>query len=171
MGLDENGLNLKVVQCTLYITYTAISHIWSDSLGNPTSNALPLCQLLRLCSMIFQTYFPEFSLFYNDQTFLSKFNSRISWRKWKLLQAGKPYAATDQNRVYFWIDTLCVLVSYSSQVAEDRDLKFRVIKHITPIYTGAFNTLVLDKELQDTCTLVSNQVSGDEFAALILSSK
>ena len=32
--------------------YVAISHVWSDGLGNPYANALPTCQLLRLHSMI-----------------------------------------------------------------------------------------------------------------------
>ena len=31
--------------------YIAISHVWSDGLGNPNANALPTCQLLRLHGM------------------------------------------------------------------------------------------------------------------------
>ncbi|KAF2153563.1 hypothetical protein K461DRAFT_278363 [Myriangium duriaei CBS 260.36] len=31
-----------------YPPYNAISHIWSDGMGNPKSNSLPLCQLKRL---------------------------------------------------------------------------------------------------------------------------
>jgi len=69
------------------------------------------------------------------------------------------------------MDTLCIPVSLDSQADEDRDLKFRAMKHITPIYAGAFNTLVLDRGIQDTNTAVRNQVAGDEFAALILRSK
>jgi hypothetical protein len=34
------------------ISYTAISHVWRDGLGNPLGNALPLCQLQRLASMV-----------------------------------------------------------------------------------------------------------------------
>lgn len=107
MGLDENELDLKVVRCTPYIIYTAISHVWSDALGNLTSNDLPLCQLLRLRTMIFQTYFPQFSPFYNGRTFLSRYGSRISWYKWKLIRPGKPYAATSQNECTFgWIPSV-----------------------------------------------------------------
>ncbi|KAL8790024.1 MAG: hypothetical protein Q9195_006573 [Heterodermia aff. obscurata] len=31
--------------------YVAISHVWSDGLGNPQANSLPTCQLLRLYGM------------------------------------------------------------------------------------------------------------------------
>ena len=32
--------------------YVAISHVWSDGLGNPSANSLPACQLLRLHRMV-----------------------------------------------------------------------------------------------------------------------
>ena len=32
--------------------YVAISHVWSDGLGNPSANSLPACQLLRLYKMV-----------------------------------------------------------------------------------------------------------------------
>lgn len=32
--------------------YVAISHVWSDGLGNPDDNAIPRCQLLKLSSMV-----------------------------------------------------------------------------------------------------------------------
>ena len=32
--------------------YVAISHVWSDGLGNPSANSLPACQLLRLYRMV-----------------------------------------------------------------------------------------------------------------------
>jgi hypothetical protein len=162
MSLDDD-LDLKVVRCTPYITYTAISHVWSDGLGNPESNALLRCQLLRLREMIFQTYFPQFSPFNEDRTF---------WLKWIHSRPGKPYFKIDRKRVYFWMDTLCIPVSTGSQATEEnRDLKFRAMKHITPIFAGAFSALVLDRGLQDTSAPVANQVSGDEFASLVLSSK
>jgi hypothetical protein len=171
MGLDENDLDLKVVRCTPYIKYTAISHVWSDGLGNPISNALPLCQLLRLRQMIFETYFSKYSPFHDDRTASSRYNSRVRWQKRELLRPGKPYVATCQKRVYFWMDTLCIPISRGSQAAGDDDLKLRAIKHITPIFAGAFNTLVLDRGLEDTKVPVASQLSGDELATLVLSSK
>ena len=32
--------------------YVAISHVWSDGLGNPWHNALPRCQLRRICNLV-----------------------------------------------------------------------------------------------------------------------
>lgn len=134
MSLDKDDPGIKVVQCTPYITYTAVSHVWSDGLGSHGSNALPLCQLV----MISRTYSLEHSPFYDGRTTLSRFNSRISWYNWKLLRPGKPYVSTSDKRLYFWMDTLCIPVGH-------KDLKLRAIRHITPIYAGAFNILVLDK--------------------------
>jgi len=36
--------------------YVAISHVWADGLGNPSGNALPLCQLLEIQAMVNQVY-------------------------------------------------------------------------------------------------------------------
>ena len=41
-------LQLKAAQYTNDISYISISHVWSDSLGNPISNAVPYCQLLNI---------------------------------------------------------------------------------------------------------------------------
>lgn len=38
-------ISLKVTAGTARSSYTALSHVWSDGLGNPTANALPQCQL------------------------------------------------------------------------------------------------------------------------------
>jgi hypothetical protein len=168
----ENDLDVQVVQCTPYTTYTAISHVWSDGLGNPQSNALLSCQLLRLRKMIFQTYSPEYSPFHDDSTTSSRARSAGYWAFWRAMRASKPYSKIDKKRVYFWMDTLCILVPVESRPAEENsDLRFRAIKHITPIFAGAFSTLVLDKGLQAVSVPRPSQVSGDEFAALVLSSK
>jgi hypothetical protein len=169
--LDLNDLDLKVVRCTPYITYTAISHVWSDGLGNPTSNALPLCQLFRLRRMISRTYSLKHSPFYDDQTTSLEYNSSVRWHKSISYRPGKPHATPSQNRVYFWMDTLCIPTSHDSQTAGDEDLKLRAIKHITPIFAGAFNTLVLDRGIEEATVGNASQVSGDKLAALVLSSK
>lgn len=38
------------------VPYVAISHVWSDGLGNPHQNTLPQCQLLRLQDYVNQLY-------------------------------------------------------------------------------------------------------------------
>ncbi len=39
---------LRVYPRTRVTKYIAVSHVWSDGLGNPDMNALPLCQIKRL---------------------------------------------------------------------------------------------------------------------------
>jgi hypothetical protein len=168
----ENDLDLQVVQCTPYMTYTAISHVWSDGLGNRKANALPRCQLLRLRKMIFQTYFPENSPFHDDSTGWSAITSAMEWVFWKEMRARKPCFKIDKKRVYFWMDTLCIPVPVDSQSAEEnKELKLRAIRHITPIFAGAFSTLVIDKGLEAVNVPNPSLLSGDEFAAIVLCSK
>jgi hypothetical protein len=38
--------------------YVSVSHVWSNGLGNPTENALSLCQLALLQSLVDKIY-PE----------------------------------------------------------------------------------------------------------------
>lgn len=45
-GKDDVKLALK--SGTPHDTYVAMSHVWMDGLGNPRSNSLPRCQLIRL---------------------------------------------------------------------------------------------------------------------------
>ncbi|KAI2467335.1 hypothetical protein F4781DRAFT_313385 [Annulohypoxylon bovei var. microspora] len=47
---SEGKIQLQAVDSTKRRIYVAISHVWSDGLGNPHSNALPRCQLLKVQS-------------------------------------------------------------------------------------------------------------------------
>jgi hypothetical protein len=171
----EGPLDIKVIRCTPYITYTAISHVWSDGLGNPEKNALPECQLLRLRDLVRRTYLLEFSPFYDNRTKDSERKSREKWASWAKMRPGRPHFNIDQKRVFFWMDTLCIPVCPELDVTNKRrDLRFRAIKQITPVFAGSFNTLVLDRALEDIVRHNHDditQVSGDEFAALVLRSK
>jgi hypothetical protein len=47
--LEHDGVEtLKIMEQAHNFDYVAISHVWSDGLGNLHSNALPQCQLRRL---------------------------------------------------------------------------------------------------------------------------
>ena len=50
LSLTKNGLSLRlhVTSFSEGIKYIAISHVWSDGMGNPHSNSLPLCQIQAL---------------------------------------------------------------------------------------------------------------------------
>ncbi|KAI0436084.1 hypothetical protein F4803DRAFT_543429 [Xylaria telfairii] len=45
---NDELIKLKVEPRLLTSKYIAISHVWADGLGNPTQNALPICQLKEL---------------------------------------------------------------------------------------------------------------------------
>ena len=164
----EGDLDLKVVRWTPYLCYSAISHVWSDGRGNPFSNAMPRCQLLKLRQVIIQSYSAESSPLYDSG---SKLRSFLHWKIWGTKGSNRPYASIDKRRVNFWIDTLCIPVAGSSRSAqENSNLKLRAIRHIAPIYASASTTITIDKGLQSTRLLKPNLIYGDEFAALILSS-
>jgi hypothetical protein len=59
--MDNETRKHKVVVTTHLPTmeirrYVAISHVWSDGLGNPRRNSLPTCQLLRLQKLVNDMY-------------------------------------------------------------------------------------------------------------------
>ncbi|VUC20313.1 unnamed protein product [Clonostachys rosea] len=54
LSIDEEDSNTEIffVEGEPDLHYVAISHVWSDGLGNLDGNALPRCQLLRLSNMV-----------------------------------------------------------------------------------------------------------------------
>ncbi|KAI9700600.1 MAG: hypothetical protein M1820_006754 [Bogoriella megaspora] len=120
-------LTLRVKRRTLFSRYTAISHVWSDGLGNFCDNKLPLCQLQRLRGYLEKL--PP-SLSGTVEQFDSPFTSLYS-----RIFLGKSNV--------FWMDTLCI----PNGVASD-GLKMRAIKRMATTYAAAAQVLVLDAELQ-----------------------
>ena len=49
---DDDDPNIFLIEGEADLPYVAISHVWSDGLGNLDRNALPRCQLLRLSQMV-----------------------------------------------------------------------------------------------------------------------
>ncbi|KAF4628644.1 hypothetical protein G7Y89_g9508 [Cudoniella acicularis] len=80
--LTEHGrVELKLHASKLSSIYIAISHVWSDGMGNPDSNALPQCQLEKLAQM------------------LNRLPPQV-------LRADKAWKVGSFN--LFWMDTLCI---------------------------------------------------------------
>ena len=52
----EPGLPIEIREAGTKSKYVAISHVWSDGLGNSFHNALPQCQLKRISHLVQQLY-------------------------------------------------------------------------------------------------------------------
>jgi hypothetical protein len=90
--VEEKGkFTLKVISATSEpdLEYTAMSHVWTDGWGSPHENSLPLCRVRKIVQTISATYsMPDFDV---------------------EPAQGKYYRATKHgDRVFFWMDTLCV---------------------------------------------------------------
>lgn len=99
--------------------YTAISHVWSDGLGNDVENAIPYCQLLWLTNCVAAV---QSSL--QDETDES---------------IGLPSVKV----VYFWLDTLCIPVA-----EELKPIRNLAISRIDMTFEAADAVLSLDRGLQ-----------------------
>lgn len=52
MQTDSQKVTVEVEDSTLVDQYIAVSHVWSDGLGNPKSSALYCCQVQRIQIMV-----------------------------------------------------------------------------------------------------------------------
>ena len=112
--------------------YIAISHVWSDGMGNLHQNSLPRCQIMRLKVLM----------------------DEVSWsngRTFNKAQLGKFWRRLRGRTVAFWLDTLCIPVG--SEYQKYRSL---AISLMYKIYVSAQDVLVLDSELQKTPIPVDN---------------
>ncbi|KUJ12058.1 uncharacterized protein LY89DRAFT_673847 [Mollisia scopiformis] len=125
--VEENGVpTLDVISSSSEpgLEYTAMSHVWTDGWGNPDSNSLPLCRVQKLVASIAASYeMPDFKLKFPDP-------ENVKWYR---------YAKND-NRVFFWMDTLCVPRSPVHIYA-------RAILQMRDVYANAERVLVFDAEL------------------------
>ncbi|KAL9621538.1 MAG: hypothetical protein Q9160_004068 [Pyrenula sp. 1 TL-2023] len=89
--------------------YVAISHVWSDGLGNPHDNRLPICQLEQLHSLVNETYTPKLFIipFWIDTI------SVPLQKKWKMIAIAR------MDRTYAEADSVLVLNSSLQLVPGD----------------------------------------------------
>lgn len=121
---------LAVTKLTHHTNYVAFSHVWSDGLGNPSSNSLPLCQLQLL------TY-------YYEHLETPGVSSRRGIVNWGVPRFDFRRMTRDLKTRWFWLDTLCIPVGEQHQ-----DLKHKAINQMAAIYAGASQVLVLDSRMQ-----------------------
>ncbi|CZR59572.1 uncharacterized protein PAC_09466 [Phialocephala subalpina] len=125
--VEENGEpTLEVISSTSEpsLEYTAMSHVWTDGWGNPDSNSLPLCRVKKLVSAIAASYeMPDFDLTWQDPENVKFYRHE-----------------RHDERVFFWMDTLCV-------PRGPEHIHARAIMQMREVYTHAERVLVFDADL------------------------
>ncbi|KAI9821923.1 MAG: hypothetical protein M1827_002505 [Pycnora praestabilis] len=126
---------LRILPFRKGMHYTAVSHVWSDGLGNPNHNSLPKCQLQEIVRLI--EALPPIQQYSSEGI---QFDDR-AWRDPLPLKPVAPGEQTmDKQPHYFWMDTLCVPLSPAERRKD-------AIKSMRSIYSRAIRVLVLDAEL------------------------
>lgn len=99
---DEEGrlqvpLDVRVEWCTPDRDFYAVSHVWSDGMGNPLKNTLPICQVSMFVS------------------------AALEARREKGTDTKDDAMTTDDAEIAIWMDTLCVpLVSKARKITIQR---------------------------------------------------
>ena len=133
MALTRNGQTfslttiqykeLDVFSGKFWYPYIAISHVWSQGLGNPTENKLPLCQLFRLHDMLGAGWNP-----------LQPFGKTPEH-----YMVGLPVHEDKKKIRLLWMDTLCVPVG--------SPVRRKAIQMMKKVYQEAQAVLVIDTVL------------------------
>lgn len=118
--------DIDVVEYQPGLHYVAISHVWSDGLGNEAANALPTCRILDVA-----------------RAGREAFRGAASDGKQanSLGPNGESHAP-----ILFWIDTLCIPCAET-----DKNFRKLAISRLKEIYRCASRVLVLDAELRQHC--------------------
>ncbi|KAK0630852.1 hypothetical protein B0T17DRAFT_572825 [Bombardia bombarda] len=124
---------IKVVKMTPRTRFVAISHVWSDGLGNPRANGLPKCQLSRL-----QGYADNLDPLRGVLETRDDFGLLLSSSPNSRIQSRRP-----SRPRYFWIDTLCIPVGSLYD-----DARVQAINKMAAVYQAADRVLVLDQSLE-----------------------
>ena len=128
---EDEGFKLEVVRKRVGRQYVAISHVWSDGLGNANGNSLPQCQIQllyeRARSLVTgKEYVPHYS---------GGPYAQIHTSATRLVHFISNQARGKDESVLVWIDTLCI--------PHQRDVRSLAIQRIREVYLdGLWTTFV-----------------------------
>ncbi|OCL14195.1 hypothetical protein AOQ84DRAFT_407815 [Glonium stellatum] len=130
LELVIDGIDLDHPEFAQYgCPYVAITHVWSDGLGNITDNSLPHCQIERIESM----------------------TRTLQGTVAAILTESFGMTAHHSGTVPLWFDTLCIPVQ-----KEYQNLRDFSIQKMRDIYQKAAGVLVLDPDIQQLKADVSS---------------
>ena len=155
----DGTMSLGVKESSYNDNYVAVSHVWSDGLGNEIDNTMPRCQLERISGYI------------SD---LPRAPAGLNIAPTILFRGENIYVKPK----LFWIDTLCVPQpgptpdpknppdqELEKRHAEKRRLRKLAINTMPAVYAGAAQVLVLDGEMEQ---INGTDVQWPEIAGKLL---
>ncbi|EKV11131.1 Heterokaryon incompatibility [Penicillium digitatum] len=134
--LGDHTFKIEIVRKRVGKLYLAISHVWSDGLGNTEGNSLPYCQLKLLYEearrvLTSGEYVPR----YEGGPFGPLHTGAARFAHF----AGSQTLRRDDS-VLLWIDTLCI--------PHQPDVRSLAIQRIREVYVDAYRTIILDSEMR-----------------------
>jgi hypothetical protein len=151
-GSSRTGVRIEVTRMTARTRFVAVSHVWSEGIGNAHTNALPECQLRRLHAHISQLK----PLKRRNHDADADFNPLSS------LDTGFQPAMARRPK-YLWIDALCMPPGGGSTAF----LRLRAINKLPAVYQAADRILVLDSTLERMSVVDSDSL--EQFARFMVS--
>lgn len=134
------ALEVSVQPSNATSQYIAISHVWSDGMGNIGANTLPLCQIRRLSRLLgFLPLYGDQGRFY--EYYASAHDDGVQGTILITRLGQKQMSSLSRcESPLFWIDTLCI-------PTDDQDLRMRAINKMDAVYAHANKVLVLDSTI------------------------
>ena len=133
-------LIVRVEPLTTRSRYIALSHVWSEGLGNTADNSVYKCQLEQIRRQV--ANMPVYDE--AEQSFFSRLYS-IDLQRLRF-SLGLP----NHTSTLLWLDILCIPAKGLTEVndIELSRLRERAISQIPVVFKAAAQTLVIDSELQ-----------------------
>ncbi|KAK3368252.1 hypothetical protein B0H63DRAFT_528624 [Podospora didyma] len=128
----KRKLVVKVTCMSTKTRFVAISHVWSDGLGNSKTNSLPKCQLRRL-----QDYIDKLKPLRKTSGTDGCFGILSSSP-----ETGFQTSLTLRPK-YFWMDTLCIPAGGPAD-----DARSRAVNKVPAVFKAADRVLILDSSLE-----------------------
>jgi hypothetical protein len=129
-------LSLKVKSAEAQTDYTAISHVWTDGIADPSTNGLLACQLSKIAQDV-QLIKKERPLF------PGRFPTDH-----KRPEFAEAIRRESDGPVTIWMDALCIPCDDRKGGETPSALKTRAIALMSSTYAGASEVLVIDKTIE-----------------------
>ncbi|MCJ1460601.1 hypothetical protein MMC28_010983 [Mycoblastus sanguinarius] len=194
MDPKAEDLDIRIEVYNGVQSYTAVSHVWSDGMGNDRHNQVHKCQLQSIAQQLTMLREEKFRLMGVVERFYSGYLFKLLFMSPKL---------------YFWLDTVCIPArapdeqpepnetqqassiesaysqgansdpssdnestdseneGYTTQerpISRTQERRNQAVRHITPIFQAAEQILVLDKELENIVEASDDQLSATLFS-------